>query len=231
MKPRALSWSSSSRLVEVAPAHAQEDPHDARQDQQVEDPDQEQERARDASGRSARSPGAASSRRSRPSPLRPLMPSANRPASSEHDRRVPEREEEADAERPLAVGHQLARGVVDRADVVGVERVAQAERVGGDARRRCRRRPVAELQVRGATKPSSRPKPTTCRPTIDERRAAPRAATRPASASGGVAATAIPVLARMPRPWPAMMAALHAWCKLFAVAMIRDHNVTAVTIR
>ena len=51
----------------------------------------------------------------------------------EHDRRVPEREEEADAQRPLAFGHQLARGVVDRRDVVGVEGVAHAERVGGHA--------------------------------------------------------------------------------------------------
>jgi hypothetical protein len=41
----------------------------------------------------------------------------------EHDRGVPEREEEPDAQRPLAFRHQLASGVVDRGDVVGVERV------------------------------------------------------------------------------------------------------------
>ena len=35
-------------------------------------------------------------------------------------------------QRALAVGHQLARGVVDGADVVGVERVPGAERVGGE---------------------------------------------------------------------------------------------------
>ena len=34
---------------------------------------------------------------------------------------------------PLAVGHQLAGGVVDRGDVVGVERVPHAQGVGGDA--------------------------------------------------------------------------------------------------
>ena len=51
----------------------------------------------------------------------------------EDDRRVAEREPEADAQRPLALGHQLARRVVDRRDVVGVEGVAHAERVGGDA--------------------------------------------------------------------------------------------------
>ena len=51
----------------------------------------------------------------------------------EHDRGVAEREPEADGQRPLAVGHQLAGGVVDRRDVVGVEGVPQPERVRGDA--------------------------------------------------------------------------------------------------
>ena len=51
----------------------------------------------------------------------------------EHDGRVTEREEEADAERTPAVGQQLARRVVDRRDVVGVERVTEAERVGRDS--------------------------------------------------------------------------------------------------
>jgi len=53
-------------------------------------------------------------------------------AEREDDRRVPEREPEADAQRPLTLRHQLARGVVDRRDVVGVERVAQAQRVCRD---------------------------------------------------------------------------------------------------
>jgi hypothetical protein len=49
----------------------------------------------------------------------------------EHDTRVPEREEEADAERLVlvVVGEELARRVVDRRDVVGVERMPQPERV------------------------------------------------------------------------------------------------------
>ena len=42
-------------------------------------------------------------------------------------------EPEADRFGPLAVGHQLAGGVVDGGDVVGVERVPQSEEVGGDA--------------------------------------------------------------------------------------------------
>ena len=62
----------------------------------------------------------------------------------EDDRRVPEREEEADAQRPLALAHELARRVVDRRDVIGVERVAQPQRVRrqahAGARTRRRRR-------------------------------------------------------------------------------------------
>src|ERR1017187_1955413 len=41
-----------------------------------------------------------------------------------------DREEEADRERPLAVADQLAGGVIDRGDVVGVERVPHPQRVG-----------------------------------------------------------------------------------------------------
>src|ERR1700709_2751499 len=76
------------------------------------------------------------------SPLRPRPPIANSAARAKTI--VEWREEEADAERALAVGHELAGGVVDGGDVVDVERVAHAEHVRGDAdadaeRRRCRR--------------------------------------------------------------------------------------------
>ncbi len=59
----------------------------------------------------------------------------------EDDRRVAEREEEADAEGPLPCCDQLARRVVDRGDVIGVEGVPQAE----DVRRQAEpdQRPVA----------------------------------------------------------------------------------------
>ena len=50
----------------------------------------------------------------------------------EHDGGVAEGEEEADAQRPLAVVDQLAGGVVDGGDVVGVERVPHAQGVGQD---------------------------------------------------------------------------------------------------
>ena len=45
-----------------------------------------------------------------------------------------ERKEEADADRALALLHELARDVVDRRDMVGVDRVAQAERIGQQRR-------------------------------------------------------------------------------------------------
>ena len=57
----------------------------------------------------------------------------------EHDRRVPEAEPEPDRERPRhrvvlrPVAQQLASRVVDRRDVVGVERVPHAEGVGQQA--------------------------------------------------------------------------------------------------
>ena len=60
------------------------------------------------------------------------------------DRGVPEREEEPGAERPLPVGHELAGGVVDRGDVIGVERVPGAQRPGGE------RDPDPEAQARVA---------------------------------------------------------------------------------
>ncbi len=44
-----------------------------------------------------------------------------------------EREEEADADRPLALLHQLARHVVDRRDMVGIDGVAQTERIGQES--------------------------------------------------------------------------------------------------
>ena len=134
-------------LRELAAAHAQEDPDDPDQHDQVEDPDQQQERSRD---RRADQAAGAVQRRAVARDVAAEALDAQREADGEQedDRRVPEREEEPDPERPLAVGHQLARRVVDRADVIGVEGVAQAERVGRDpdADAECAR---AELEVGG----------------------------------------------------------------------------------
>ena len=50
----------------------------------------------------------------------------------EHDRRMTQRKEEADAERPLALLQHESHRVVDRRDVIGIERVAQPEHVGDE---------------------------------------------------------------------------------------------------
>ena len=54
--------------------------------------------------------------------------------NDQHDRGMPQGEEEADGHRALSILHQLARDVVDRGDVICVDRVPQAEAVGEQAR-------------------------------------------------------------------------------------------------
>jgi len=76
------------------------------------------------------------------------------------DRGVAEGEEVADAERPFAVGDELAGGVVDRRDVVGIERMAHAERVGEDAGAEPEDLGAADVQVRGGCGPQQ-PQPAT----------------------------------------------------------------------
>src|SRR5947209_10471926 len=51
----------------------------------------------------------------------------------QHQARMPHGEPEADRLGPLAVGHQLARGVVDGGDVVRVEGMPQPEEIRGGA--------------------------------------------------------------------------------------------------
>ena len=60
----------------------------------------------------------------------------------EHDAGVPQGEEKPHAQRALSVAQKLAGGVVNRRDVVGVERVSHPEGVGQ------RPRPEAEDPVR-----------------------------------------------------------------------------------
>ena len=65
----------------------------------------------------------------------------------EHDAGVAEGEEEPDGQRPLALGDQLAGGVVDRGDVVGVEGVPHAEGVGQRAGADAEDRRLADVVV------------------------------------------------------------------------------------
>jgi len=60
---------------------------------------------------------------------------------------VAQGEEEADAQRPAAFVHQLAGGVVDRRDVVGIEGVPQPEGVGQHAGAHPERRPRVDPVV------------------------------------------------------------------------------------
>jgi hypothetical protein len=128
----ALELALERPLVEGAVAHAQEDAQHRHQDDQVQDPDQQQERAGD---RGPDDPGRLVQRRVAAGDRPAEAAHAEREAGGEqeHHRGVPEGEEEPDAQRPLPLAHELARRVVDRPDVVGVEGVAHAERVGGDA--------------------------------------------------------------------------------------------------
>ena len=54
-----------------------------------------------------------------------------------------QREEQADADRPLALLHELARDVVDRRDMIGVDRVPKAKSVGEQSRAH-QDRPIAK---------------------------------------------------------------------------------------
>ena len=111
-------------VIVGAALHLAEDAQDVDEHEQVEDADDAEEGPRDARPDGSavllerRDPRADGLRRER-EPRR----------EREDDRRVSEREEEADAEGALAVLEELPGGVVDRRDVVGVEGVAQPERV------------------------------------------------------------------------------------------------------
>ena len=102
---------------------------DRYQDDDVEDGDDVEERARhqraDESGVVVQARAAV---------LDPLVegfdPEVEQHGEDEHDGGVTEGEEEPDRERSLALGHELAGRVVDGRDVVGVEGVAQAQGVG-----------------------------------------------------------------------------------------------------
>jgi hypothetical protein len=109
-----------------------EDLDDADQDDEVEDADHDEEHAGD--GRSDQ-PGRLVQRGAvvGDRAAEALDADGEQRGEREDDRGVPEREEAPDAQRPLAVDHELARGVVDRADVIGVKGVTHPEGVGGDA--------------------------------------------------------------------------------------------------
>ena len=98
-------------------------------------------------------------------PLRPLMPSVKRTASTKTIVECPSEKKKPTLSGRWPSRHQLAGGVVDRADVVGVEGVAQPERVGGDADADAEHPASPSAKWCGATNANSRKNPMTCRPT------------------------------------------------------------------
>ncbi len=111
--------------------HVPEHPQDPEQDSEVDRGDEVEEATGDG-GADPAGDGVQGGAVVLDLPGQRTYPDAEQERQREDDRGVAEGEEEPDRQRPLAVGHQLAGGVVDRGDVVGVEGVAQTQGVGGD---------------------------------------------------------------------------------------------------
>ena len=130
-QPAGLQLGLKFLLVVGAVAHLPEDLEDAGQHDQVQDRDQVQE----AGGQQGadRPAGRLVGRvrvdhRAEDGPGRERDPDAD----GHDDRGVAEGEEETRPQRAFAVGHQLAGGVVDAGDVIGVEGVPEAQEPRGD---------------------------------------------------------------------------------------------------
>src|SRR5262249_5030093 len=117
-------------------------PPDAHDDREVQQRDHIEERARDE-----RSDHTADALEAILEARRCLRGDGNADRHQEYDRRVAERKEQANREWSLALLQQVARRIVDRRDVVGVERVSQAERVCEYAGARVEQLPVTAGEV------------------------------------------------------------------------------------
>ena len=120
-------------LVVLAGAHPAEDPGDADGRDEVHQPDEQQERAGDdrADQREGlRRPAESSSWTTSATERTPAT--SSRLATKTTDE-WPRENQKPGADRRLALADELAGGVVDRGDVVGVEGVPDAEHVGGQA--------------------------------------------------------------------------------------------------
>ena len=127
----AVELALELRVVVLPLSHFPGDPDDGDQHEEIEQADEVEKGPRD---RRTNDPGPFVKCRGVVShgSVKGTDPEVQHQREEEDDRRVPEREEVSDAERPLAVLDQLARRIVYRRDVVGVEGVAHAERVGED---------------------------------------------------------------------------------------------------
>ena len=145
-KPALVELRFEFALVVRPAAHLAEDPDDADQHHEIDDADDVEERARDGG---ADDTGDLLQDRGVVLELTGDGPDAEgeQGDQSEDDARMPEGEPEPDGDRPLALGHQLAGGVVDRGDVVGVEGVPHAQRVRGQPEAEAEDLGVAHLVV------------------------------------------------------------------------------------
>ena len=86
-------------------------------------------------------------------------PCCEEQAEAEDDAGVSEGEPESDGKRPAPVVHELARGVVDGRDVIGVEGVSHPEDICGDADSDAETLVRTELEVLGGHAPDQRAPP------------------------------------------------------------------------
>jgi hypothetical protein len=142
-QPAGLQFGFQLHFVVGTGAHLAEYLEDAGQDDQVEQGDQVQE-----AGRQQGPDGSARGFVGRVGVDNGAEDGPGRHANADADRDdeggVTEGEEEPGGQGPLAVGHQLAGGVVDARDVVGVEGVPEPQQPGRD------RHPDTDAQTPGA---------------------------------------------------------------------------------
>ena len=148
-QPAGLQLALEFVLVEQALPHAAEDLDDAGQDHEVERGDQVQERRgqRGADDPAERLDTRSSGRPPRRTPPGPRWPARRRPTMMMEE--CPRAKKNPVRQRPVAVGHQLAGGVVDRRDVVGVEGVPGAESPRGQRHAQAEAEPGELEMVRG----------------------------------------------------------------------------------
>jgi hypothetical protein len=128
--PRDERKTFSSSSVGLASPYALEEPVHAHQHEEIDDRDANQEEHRHQ-----RADHAADLDQPGEALLQTARSQSNDQRGGKHDRGVAEREEEADCDRPLALLHQLAGDVVDRGDVIRVDRVPQSEAIGDQSGR------------------------------------------------------------------------------------------------
>jgi len=119
-----------------------EDPKDADKHDEVDHRDGEEK-----NHRNQRANQGAGLDQSGKAPLKAARRQGDQSGGRNHDGRVAKGKEEPDSNRPLALLHQFACDVVDRGDVVRIDRMSQPKAVGN--KRRCQQQGVAVKRREG----------------------------------------------------------------------------------